>query len=386
MTTPRLGAPELVQSQAVPETTVNEQIRYVEQGAHHFVVKDRDLATPPGSPADGDCYLVAASPTGAWSGQAGKLAFYLSTAWAFITAKEGMTAYVNDEDALLAYDGAAWNTVGGGGGGATTLNDLTDVDTTGATSGQVLGYDGAQWEPTTVGEVTGLEGSGSILRFAYGNSPASGLFTQVGVTLNNQGSGATPAIATTNRITRTPGRHVRSTGAGAGASAGLQSQQGFWREVGFTYEFRGGIETLVAGARLFIGVRGSTGLTLNVDPSSWLQIVGFGLDAADTNIQLMHNDGAGTATKTDTGIAKAAGDELYVRIHCTAGGNYEVTLKQFAGANLTTTPTATYGPVTVSTDMPDATQACIAGHAIGNGATASAALIAMIREDYRTPF
>jgi hypothetical protein len=68
MTTPRLGAPELVVGQAVPETTVNEQIRYIESGAGHFIFKDRDLATPPGSPADGDCYLVASSPTGAWTG------------------------------------------------------------------------------------------------------------------------------------------------------------------------------------------------------------------------------------------------------------------------------------------------------------------------------
>lgn len=31
--------------------------------------------------------------------------------------------------------------------GATTLADLTDVDTTGATSGQVLKYDGTAWKP-----------------------------------------------------------------------------------------------------------------------------------------------------------------------------------------------------------------------------------------------
>lgn len=108
MATPRLGAPELVSAQATPETTVNEQIRYVEQGAGHFIFKDRDLATPPGSPADGDCYLVAGSPTGAWTGQAGKIAFYLSTAWVFVTVKEGFRAYVNDEDIEIVYNGSAW--------------------------------------------------------------------------------------------------------------------------------------------------------------------------------------------------------------------------------------------------------------------------------------
>ena len=33
--------------------------------------------------------------------------------------------------------------------GTLSLNDLNDVDTNGATSGQVLKFDGAQWEPGT---------------------------------------------------------------------------------------------------------------------------------------------------------------------------------------------------------------------------------------------
>jgi hypothetical protein len=111
MTTPRLGAPELTSGQATPETTVNEQIRYIESGAGHFIFKSRVVAAAPGSPADGDCYLVAASPTGAWAGQAGKIAFRVNTLWAFITAIEGFTAWVNDENVFIGYDGAAWNTL-----------------------------------------------------------------------------------------------------------------------------------------------------------------------------------------------------------------------------------------------------------------------------------
>jgi len=75
-TSPRLGYNELVAAQAAPESVVNEMGRYLEQGANLFTIKDRDLTAPPGSPADGDCYIVAASPTGAWSGKAGKITFY----------------------------------------------------------------------------------------------------------------------------------------------------------------------------------------------------------------------------------------------------------------------------------------------------------------------
>ena len=114
MTTPRLGAPELTAGQAAPESTVNEQVRYLEQGAGHFSIKDRDLAAPPGSPADGDCYIVAASPTGAWSGQAGKIAFYMNTGWEFIAVKEGMAFWIEDENALLvATSGSTFSNVGG---------------------------------------------------------------------------------------------------------------------------------------------------------------------------------------------------------------------------------------------------------------------------------
>ena len=37
-------------------------------------VKDRDLATPPASPTDGDRYIVAAAATGAWAGKTGQIA------------------------------------------------------------------------------------------------------------------------------------------------------------------------------------------------------------------------------------------------------------------------------------------------------------------------
>ena len=107
MTTPRLGAPELTAGQATPETTVNEQIRYLESGVGHFVIEDRDLATPPGSPSDGQAYLVAASGTGTWSGHDGDIAYYLNTAWIFIEVQEGFTLWVKDENAFLVATSAS---------------------------------------------------------------------------------------------------------------------------------------------------------------------------------------------------------------------------------------------------------------------------------------
>ena len=41
----------------------------------------------PGSPANGDRHIVGTSPTGAWAGQANKLAQYLDGAWRFFDAR-----------------------------------------------------------------------------------------------------------------------------------------------------------------------------------------------------------------------------------------------------------------------------------------------------------
>jgi Protein of unknown function (DUF2793) len=111
MPTPILGMPILAASQAVPEETVNEIASHLEIASKLFAFKDRDLATPPGSPAELDTYLVAASPTGAWTGHASEIAFYLNGAWEFIVLREGFTAWVEDENVLIVYDGAAWQVI-----------------------------------------------------------------------------------------------------------------------------------------------------------------------------------------------------------------------------------------------------------------------------------
>jgi hypothetical protein len=54
-----------------------------------------------------------------------------------------------------------------GGGGASTLNDLTDVDTTGVTNDQVLAYNNGTWAPQTVsgvgGDVTSVNGETGVV-------------------------------------------------------------------------------------------------------------------------------------------------------------------------------------------------------------------------------
>lgn len=112
-TLPTSGATELTSGQAVPETTVNAMGRALDAGWSRAVIEDRDLTAPPGTCGDGANYLVAASPTGLWAGQAGKMASAQGTnasnGWVFIAvAKEGIRLYVKDEDLETRYNGSAW--------------------------------------------------------------------------------------------------------------------------------------------------------------------------------------------------------------------------------------------------------------------------------------
>lgn len=76
----------------------------------NLTVKDKDLTTPPGSPADGDTYIPAATATGDWTSYEDDIAFYDSdnTEWKFATPEEGWCAYVQDENKEYRFNGSAW--------------------------------------------------------------------------------------------------------------------------------------------------------------------------------------------------------------------------------------------------------------------------------------
>ena len=85
-------------------------------------VADRDLTAPPGSPALGDRYIVAAGGSGAWSGLDGHIVQYNGTSWTDIAPTEGAVTLVEDEDILVGYNGSAWVDLGS----FANIRDLTD--------------------------------------------------------------------------------------------------------------------------------------------------------------------------------------------------------------------------------------------------------------------
>jgi hypothetical protein len=71
-------------------------------------VLDKDLLTPPGSPATGARYLIGQpsdTATGAWAGNAGKITEWNGSAWIFeAEPDEGTYVYVEDENTAYIFD------------------------------------------------------------------------------------------------------------------------------------------------------------------------------------------------------------------------------------------------------------------------------------------
>ena len=115
-TTPKTASPELSVSQASKEASHNEALRRIEAGAARYLVVDKDLIAPPGSCADGACYIVDApgSPgaTGAWAGHEREIAVAAganaSNGWYFRVPEAGLNAYVQDEALEYQFNGASW--------------------------------------------------------------------------------------------------------------------------------------------------------------------------------------------------------------------------------------------------------------------------------------
>ncbi|MDB5643860.1 MAG: hypothetical protein JWN07_3177 [Hyphomicrobiales bacterium] len=105
--TTRLALPRLDSAQAQKHVTHNESLALLDALVHLSVVA-RNVASPPDTPVEGARYIVGAALSGAFTGQAGKVAAYDDGAWRFLTPRKGWRAFVEGENRIFVFDGAAW--------------------------------------------------------------------------------------------------------------------------------------------------------------------------------------------------------------------------------------------------------------------------------------
>jgi len=147
-TTTKLLLPYILAAQAQKHVTHNEALRLLD-GLVQMSVPDRDLTSPPGSPVDGDRYIVAIGATGAWSGWDGDIALFGDGIWFRLPKQVGWRAWVEDEGTLVVWDGAQWYDLSGviGSDGASAFDVWIAEGNLGTEAdflASLVGADGAQ--------------------------------------------------------------------------------------------------------------------------------------------------------------------------------------------------------------------------------------------------
>lgn len=117
-TTSLLSLPYLAAGQAQKHVTVNEALRMLDVLVQ-LSVKSTGASTPPATPAEGERHLIGNAPTGAWAGQASKIAAFQDGAWVFFAPRAGWVAWQETTGFGQLFNGTDW--ISAAGAGPTTL-------------------------------------------------------------------------------------------------------------------------------------------------------------------------------------------------------------------------------------------------------------------------
>lgn len=170
--TPNLALPLIAAAQAQKHVTHNEALLAVD-ALVQCAVADKDLASPPASPAAGDRYIVASGASGAWSGRSGTIAAWEDAfGWRYHGPKPGFMAFVQDEALLYVFDGVAWIPLGSVLGAIQNLSRLgigTSADATNPFSAKL---NKALWTAKTV-----VEGGDGDLRYTLNKETAADILS-----------------------------------------------------------------------------------------------------------------------------------------------------------------------------------------------------------------
>jgi Protein of unknown function (DUF2793) len=103
----RLKLPLLAAAQAQKEVTHNEALAIADV-AIQAVVQSVAPTSVPASPVPGQCWIVGGTPSGAWLGNAGKIAAWTSGGWRFVAPFDGMQVWSVADSMFVRREGANW--------------------------------------------------------------------------------------------------------------------------------------------------------------------------------------------------------------------------------------------------------------------------------------
>lgn len=293
-------------------------------------------------------------------------------------------------DGATAWSGLTYRELTGAFGAALTLDAVANPSTPAAGTMALYAHSmGGRIMPKIVGPSgvdTALQPALWSNKFVLvGPSATTAFFVQGAAAPTLVGTASTPAVtAGTNLLTATARTRVTSAATANSASdIRMAATPAYRGEVfgsvaagGFFYTTRFSASSTTALQRSIVGITSSTAaIATTQNPSSLTNCIFLGNDSADTNMQIMHNDGAGSCTKVDLGanfpaISAAAMYELI--IFCKPNGD-EVTWRV---QRLDIGDVATG---TITTDLPAKTTLLHPRAYMNNGGTAAAVLLDVMR-------
>ena len=110
LATALLGLPYIAAAQAQKHVTHNEALKRLD-GLVQIAVEASGATAPPGSPAEGDRYLLGTGATGAWAGKDGQLAVHADGTWWFAEPAVGWLAFDRATDELLVLKSSGWTAI-----------------------------------------------------------------------------------------------------------------------------------------------------------------------------------------------------------------------------------------------------------------------------------
>jgi hypothetical protein len=240
---------------------------------------------------------------------------------AALVAGTNIAITVNDAGDTITIDAT------GGGGGTTDLStEYTSTSPSAPGAGLTIfdrkraGRHGlSARSPNAMWEVQRALAS-SHIKWAVPNG--SSTIQVMGINSGNF-SGSSGSISTSNTLTKLRRHVIQTAGSFVEEKSFNEGSKHFWLTGGFFVAFRFGLESMANSSfQWFVGL--NTTAPIGADPSTQTNMVGFGVDAADSNVQFMINDGSGTATKVDLGASfpgKTSAAVYEARLYCAAGGS-----------------------------------------------------------------